>query len=298
MKKAILKYQAAHDDFGVSVEKILKNEFDISSTLFKSLKINKKIYINGVPCRSIDTVQADDIITADVSEFERSENIIAKEISINILYEDDFILVVNKSRNMSVHPSIGNYDNTLANGVIYHWDIQNEMHKFHAVNRIDKDTSGLCIIAKNRFAHGALCKQMKDGRFNRKYMAVIHGIPKDRGTINEPIKREEEGIIKRIVAPDGKAAVTHYNILKSNNNLSLAEIRLETGRTHQIRVHFSHIGHPLVGDWLYGNGDNEREFAKGHLLHAYYAEFYHPANKKYMKFDVSLPLPDDMEALF
>lgn len=296
MKSAVIEYQATLNDTGKSVEKILQREFDVSATLLKELKRNSKIFINGNSCRSIDTVKINDIISADVTEYEVSNNIVSEKIPINVLYEDEYILVTDKDRNMSVHPSAGNYNNTLANGVIYHWKTQNETHKFHAVNRIDKDTSGICVIAKNRFAHGVLCRQMQDGRFNRRYMAVIHGVPENEGIIDEPIKRADGSIIKRIVSPEGKSAVTHYSVLKTNNNLTLIEVFLDTGRTHQIRVHFSHMGHPLVGDWLYGNGDNERKIAKGHLLHAYYAEFYHPASKKYMEF--TLPLPSDMDALF
>lgn len=296
MKSAVIKYQVTPNNAGKSIGKLLRHEFDVSATLLKELKMNNKLYINGNACRSIDEVKVNDIVLADVSEYEVSNNIVPEKIPIDVMYEDEFILITNKHRNMSVHPSVGNYNNTLANGVIYHWNSKNETHKFHAVNRIDKDTSGICVIAKNKFTHGALCQQMQDGRFNRRYMAVVHGIPENYGVINKPIKRADGSIIKRIVSPDGKSAVTHYSVLKTNNNLSLTEVFLDTGRTHQIRVHFSYMGHPLVGDWLYGNGDNERKIAKGHLLHAYYAEFYHPANKKYMKF--TLPLPIDMASLF
>lgn len=289
----LLKYTAASSDEGKTVETVWRRKFSISSTLFKDLKSGGKIKKNGEICRSVDIVSKSDILTADVSENAASESIVPVDIPLDIIYEDDFLMVINKPRNMSVHPSQGNRDNTLANGVIFHWQKNNEMHKFHAVNRIDKDTSGICVVAKNRFAHGVLSKQIKCKEFRRRYMAMVHGILADKsGTIDKPIKRDSGSVIKRVTSPDGKAAVTHYKVIEEYENVSLVEIYLETGRTHQIRVHFSDMGHPLIGDWLYGNGDNERDIAKGHLLHAYYAEFYHPLTNELMKFD--LPMPEDM----
>lgn len=296
MKKAILKYTALPEDKGKTVENIWKRKFNISSSLFTCLKLNEKLRLNGEICRSIDIVSEGDMLTADVTENESSENIVPADIEPDIIYEDEFIMVINKPRNMSVHPSMGNFSTTLANGIINYWAKNGEMHKFHAVNRIDKDTSGICIVAKNRFAHGVLSGQMNTKQFKRKYMALVHGIlPQRTGVINKPIKREAESVIKRVVSPDGKAAVTNYEVIKEYDGYSLVDIYLETGRTHQIRVHFSDMGHPLIGDWLYGNGDNERNIAKGHLLHAYYSEFYHPCTKKFMSF--SVPMPDDMKAL-
>ena len=296
MKEAILKYTGLSEDKGKTVETVWKRKFDISSSLFTSLKLTGKLRLNGEICRSVDIVSEGDILTADVTEKENSENIVPADMGIDIIYEDEFIMVINKPRGISVHPSMGNFCNTLANGVINYWAQNGEMHKFHAVNRIDKDTSGICVIAKNRFAHGVLSKQMKTKQFRRRYMALVNGIlPQKTGTIDKPIMRESESIIKRIVSPEGKTAVTHYEVIAEYAGYSLVDIYLETGRTHQIRVHFSDMGHPLIGDWLYGNGDNERDIAKGHLLHAYYAELYHPYTKKLMCFDVHIP--NDMEKL-
>ncbi len=294
MTKVILEYKAKKEDEFKTVETILKHKFEVSSALIKYLKLNGKLKINGNIARSVDILHNGDILTADVEEEAESSNIVPREIALNIIYEDDFLLIINKPRNMSVHPSIGNFDNTLANGIVYYWMQKNEKHKFHAVNRLDKDTSGICVVAKNPFAHGVLCAQMKDGRFKKKYVAVVSGCVKtDNGTIDKPIKRESEGILKRIVSADGKRAVTHYKVLSRFKDYSLIDISLETGRTHQIRVHFSHIGHPLIGDWLYGNGDEERMLAKGHLLQAYYVGFYHPQTREFMEF--VLPLDEDMK---
>ncbi len=295
MSDTILEYAVSSEDAGKTVETIWRKKFEISASLFKELKLNGKLRINGTICKSVDRVSEGDLLTADVEERKQSENIVPIKMNLDIVYEDAYIMVLNKPRKMSVHPSMGNFDNTLANGIVWYWKKSGEAHKFHAVNRIDKDTTGVCVVAKNSFAHSALSNQLKDGRFKRKYIAVVHGevVPK-QGILELPIKRECDSVIKRIVAKDGKRAVTKYNVIKSDKKISVLDISLETGKTHQIRVHFSHIGHPLVGDWLYGNGDSEREIALGHLLHAYYAEFYHPKSGERLTFKLSLP--KDMEA--
>lgn len=292
---AVLKIVVSALDSGKTVEMLWKKKYGISSGLFVKLKLGGRLCINGEVCRSIDTVAEGDVLTADVSENEASENIVPADIKLDIVYEDEYIIVINKPRKLCVHPSIANYDCTLANGLVKYWQENGEMHKFHAVNRIDKDTSGICVIAKNRFAHGVLSEQMRSMKFKRKYRAILKGCPEEKsGIIDLPIKRVENSVIKREVSPDGKRAVTHYEIIKNRGGYSLAEIFLETGRTHQIRVHFSHLGCPLVGDWLYG--DDSADDASGQLLHAYYAEFFHPATGKKMEF--SLPLPSDMEKHF
>lgn len=292
IKSAILKYNVCEKDVGKTVEIICKKEFQMSSKLLTKLKLDGKIYINGNVARSVDKVNINDIVIADVYEEDKSENIVPKNIELDIVYEDEFVLIVNKPRNMSIHPSIGNFDNTLANGVINHYIKNGEIHKFHSVNRIDKDTSGICVIAKNQFSHGVLSNQMKEKKFKRKYMAIVKGTLEDKeGIIDLPIARDENSAIKRIVNENGKNAVTCYKVLKEKNGLSLLDIHLKTGRTHQIRVHFSHIGNPLLNDWLY---DDEVKDGQ-HLLHSYYVEFYHPKTKEYLKFNI--PLPDDMRIL-
>lgn len=293
--KAILEYTVKAQDAGKTVETIFRKNFGVSGQLMKFLKMNGRLRCKDKILRSVDTVSAGDFITADVTENEPSENIVPKKMPLDILYEDEFLLVVNKPRNLSVHPSINHFSDSLANGVMYYYRETDTAHKFHAVNRIDKDTSGICVIAKNSFTHAVLSEQMKDKRFFRKYVAIVNGIiPNKSGVISKPIRRGTDGIIKRVVAKDGKEAITIYNVLKENNGFSLIDILLKTGRTHQIRVHFSDMGYPLVGDWLYGNGDEERTIApNGHLLLSYYAEFYHPKTKKLIK--ITAPLPEDMK---
>ena len=291
---AVLEYTVPEKYAGKTVEQILKKEYNISSSLLTYLKLNSRLFINGNVCRSVDIPAEDDILTADVSENNDGfGNILPWEKEVDVIFEDDFLLIVNKPGNMASHPCLGNYQETLANAVMYYWHTKGEYHNYHIVNRLDKDTSGICIIAKNRFAHGVISQQMKDGLVEKGYMAIVHGTPKpDKGCIELPIKRADASVIKRVVAPDGKYAKTLYQTVRAGNDFSLQEIRLETGRTHQIRVHFSHIGHSLAGDWLYGNGDEEKELIPRQALHAGYIKFIHPADKSEM--NIKCNLPQDM----
>ena len=282
----ILKYEVKKEDAGKKVELICKKEFDISSGLFINLKLNGKLKLNNEICRSIDIVKEGDILTADISENEECD-IVPNELEFEILYEDESILVVNKPKEMAVHPSLKNYDNTLANGVMFHWKNNGEMHKFHIVNRLDKDTSGICVVAKNRYSHARLCQQIKNKTFKRKYMAVVLGKTENSGIIDAPIERVADTVMKREVRPDGKTAITVYKTIEQTEEYSLVDIELKTGRTHQIRVHFSYMGHPLAGDWLYGTED--RELSKGQALHAYKLTFTHPVTDEIMNFETKIP---------
>ena len=296
---AVLEYKVEDKDNNKTVEQILKRHFGVSAKLMTNLKLNGRLRINGDICRSIDTVICGDIITADVSENSASHGIVPNKMNLDILFEDDFILVINKPGGLAVHPSIGNYDRTLANGIMYYWGEKGEYHNYQIVNRLDKDTSGLCVIAKNRFAHGVLSAQIMNKTFHRKYTAIVHGeVSPLNGSIEIPIRRENSSIIKRIAAYDGKYAKTNYKTICTvkDGKYSMLEIELETGRTHQIRVHFSHIGHPLVGDWLYGNGDEERDIIERHALHAGSILFKHPALQIDMNFKSELPI--EMSNLF
>lgn len=289
---AVLEYKTQENENNKTVEQILRRQFGFSAKLMTKLKLNGKLRLNGKICRSVDVVVSGDVITADVSENIVSEGIVPHKMKLDILYEDDFLTIINKPGGLAVHPSIGNYDNTLANGIMYYWSQKGEYHNYHIVNRLDKDTSGICVIAKNRFAHGVLSEQIKNRTFERKYTAIVHGmIIPENGSIEIPIRRENTSIIKRIAADDGKYAKTNYHTVKTidSKKYSILEIMLETGRTHQIRVHFSHIGHPLVGDWLYGNGDAEKDIICRHALHAGMISFIHPALREKMTFKSELP---------
>ncbi len=293
----ILEHIADYTEQGQSVEQILKKHFNISCGLLCELKYNGKIFINGEVCRSVDTVKQGDAICTDVEEIcEDYGNITPYEYSLDILYEDEFILVVNKPGNMESHPCHSNYKSTLGNAVMYHWGQNGAYHKYHIVNRLDRGTSGICVIAKNRYSHSKLSTQMQNGDFQKFYTALVHGKPDlPEGIIELPIGRASESIIKRIVTPDGKYAKTIYKTIEYNDKYSLIDIKLETGRTHQIRVHFSYMGNPLVGDWLYGNGDKEKELISRQALHSGKAEFFHPSTDKKLLFTVDIP--DEMKKL-
>ncbi len=292
MNKAILTHRIKKEDENKTVEFICRKRLNMSAGVLTETKLKGGIILNGNVCITTDTVTEGDILTADVTESTPSASVEASKIQIEVLYDDPFFTVVNKPRKMCVHQSQGNYGNTLSNGISYYWETQGEFHKIHPINRLDKDTAGICIIAKNRFAHSAL----STGAIDKEYMAVVHGVPEHKKeTLTSPIKRAEGSTIKRITAPDGKPAITHYEVVSENVYYSLLKIKTETGRTHQIRVHMSSTGHPLVGDWLYGNGDRERNIATGHLLQAYKVGFTHPATKEYLCFTV--PLAEDMEKL-
>lgn len=288
----LLSYKANLNDEGKTAEQILKREFKISSGLFTELKLGGKITINDIPCRSIDKVRNSDVVSADIEE-----NIISDipeyDLKPPILFEDAHIVVAVKPAGISMHPCRGDYEKTFAGAIIRHWRKNSENHNFHAVTRLDKDTHGICVIAKNRYSHSVL--SLPSGIIEKQYAAIVHGKLTNSGVIDAPIIRDENSIIKRKVDENGKKSVTEFNVVESGINYSLLKIRLLTGRTHQIRVHFSHIGHPLYGDWLYGKGDEERELINRQALSACYIKFSHPVSKEVLCF--SIDLPDDMKSL-
>ncbi len=293
----ILEHTVSSAEQGQTVEYLLKKHFGISSGLMCELKYSRRIFINEKVCRSVDTVNSGDKISADVEEIcEDFGAITPFKSELDILYEDEFVLIVNKPGYMESHPCHSNYETTLANAVMYYWGQNGEYHKYHIVNRLDRGTSGICVIAKNRFAHSKLSEQMQKGSFKKYYTALVHGkIAEPDGVIELPIGRTSESIIKREVCQDGKYAKTIYNTIEYKNNYSLVEIQLETGRTHQIRVHFSHIGNPLVGDWLYGNGDEEKELISRQALHSGRVEFEHPLTCERLIFNTDIP--DELKKL-
>jgi len=289
-----LKYKVNKEDEGKTAERILKREFDISSSHFTTLKLSGKIFINGKVCRSIDKVFTGDVVSADISENEEGD--IPEYVSdVKILFEDAHVLVAEKPAGLSMHPCIANYEKTFAGAVIHHYRKNGEKHLFHAVNRLDKDTSGICLIAKNRYSHSILSEQVKNSVLKKEYNAVVHGKIEKDGVLDFPIEREEKSMLKRIVTDTGKKAVTVYSVIKSADSFSLINVKLKTGRTHQIRVHFSHIGHPLYGDWLYGKGDEEDKVINRQALHSSYIEFIHPVSKEKLSFESELP--DDIVKL-
>lgn len=218
----------------------------------------------------------------------------AENIPLDIVYEDDDLLVVNKSKGMVVHPAAGNYEKTLVNALLYHCGDSlsgiNGVLRPGIVHRIDKDTSGLLIVAKNDLSHSFLAEQIKEHSFTREYEAVVYGLLKDEeGTVDAPIGRNPNDRKKMcVIAKNSKNAVTHYSVIKRYKGYTHIKCKLETGRTHQIRVHMAYLGHPVAGDTVYGVKKEKVEF-EGQCLHAKKIGFIHPRTKEYMEFDSELP---------
>ena len=274
-----------------TVNQVLKNEFKISSRLLHKLINSNQIFLNS---NSIDTrsiVKENDVIVVDLDFVEESENIISQKMDLNIIYEDDAILAINKPASIAIHPSILHYSDSLANGVKYYLESIGLKRKIRPINRLDLNTSGLVIFAKNEYVQECLIQQMNKNIFKKEYLAIVDGIfDKDCGTINLKIDRKENSIIERCISDNGQSAITHYKVIKAFDTFSLVKCTLETGRTHQIRLHMSAIGHPLLGDTLYGI---ESDLINRQALHSYKMNFIHPITNK--KVELFCDLPDDMK---
>ena len=278
-----------------NVKQVLKIEFGISDRLLLRLKNNKKIFVNDNIAFVNDKVKLNDTISVLIDFEEDNSNIVPTKMDLNIVYEDDFMLILNKPAGIAIHPSCMHFDTSLSNGVKYYFDSINLKKKIRPINRLDKDTSGLVIFAKNEYIQECLVSQIKNKLFKKEYLAILNGtLETNKGTINAPIARENDSIIKRCVRDDGDISITHYEVIKNlDNNLCLVRFMLETGRTHQIRVHSAYIGHPIVGDTLYWVSSN---LISRQALHSYKLEFIHPISKEKKCFEIDLP--DDMKLLF
>lgn len=269
------------------VKETLKNQFDFSKRFLKKLKDNNRIYKNGLSTYLDTQVQNGDLISVNIDFEEDSPNIIATNIPIKIIYEDESYIIINKEAGIETHPTCSNYENTLANGVKYYYEQNNIKRKIRPVNRLDKDTSGLIIFAKNEYVQEELIKQMKSRTFKKEYMAVVEGLFEEKmGIIDAPIKRKEGSILERCIDANGDIALTEYFALEEFNNMTLVKCKLKTGRTHQIRVHMKYIGHSIVGDFLYGIRDGR---INRQALHSYKLEFIHPINKEHVVYEICLP---------
>ena len=286
-----LSYQIDKDEHYDNVLHVLKEQFFLSDRLITKLKKANKIYLNSLPTYTKKSVTVGDTVSVLIDFEEDNSNIVASNIPLNIIYEDDYLLVINKPANIAIHPSILHFDNSLSNGVKFYFDKLGLKKKIRIVNRLDRNTSGIVIFAKNEYIQECLIKQMKTNEFKKEYLAIAKGILESKsGTLNFPIARKEGSIIERTVSSDGDSAITHYDVVKEFNNLSLVHIVLETGRTHQIRVHFSHIGHPILGDTLYGSPS---KLINRQALHSYKLTFIHPVTKKVVSLEA--PLPNDIK---
>ena len=276
-----------------TVKQILKEEFLLSDRLIIKLKNSKQIYLNNIPVFINHKIEHNDNITVDLDFEEVCENIVPTKMNLDILYEDDGLLIINKPHFIPVHPSMDHYEDSLSNGVKYYFDSIGLKRKIRPVNRLDKNTSGIVIFAKNEYIQECLIRQMKFDIFEKEYIAILEGnIDRKKYTINVPISRKENSIIERCVSSNGDNATTIVELIKNYDSYSLVKCYLKTGRTHQIRVHTSYIGHPILGDDLYGNKSN---LINRQALHAYKISFIHPLTKR--KFEIDASIPNDIKKL-
>ena len=286
----IFHYQITENEQGTTVLDFLRKK-GFSRHILSSMKADKEALTrNGQRIGGREQLLAGDHFRVRLLETVDSDGIVPVSMPLSILYEDEDILVINKPADMPVHPSIGNYTNTLANGVAAYLDAKDEHSPFRCINRLDRDTSGALILAKNSFSAAVLSTQMRNRQIRRTYLAVVEGITPPNGTIFAPISRVDDSVIERHVDfLRGEPAVTHYERLEVKNEHSLLEIHLETGRTHQIRVHMGYIGHPLPADYLY---HPVYDCFKRQPLHSLQLEFRHPVTDKPMC--LLAPVSEDM----
>ena len=269
----------------INIRQVLREHFGISNRLLLKLKKNKKICINNSNNIYLDmAVKENDLIKINLNFEEDNSNIVPTKMDLKILYEDDSLLIIDKPPHMPVHPSLNHYENSLSNGVKYYFDSINLHRLIRPINRLDKDTSGIVMFAKNEYIQSRLTNYIKE------YIAIVVGRLEGNGIIDKPIKRKADSIIERCVDENGEKAITEYEVLKNFNinGEDLTEVKciLRTGRTHQIRVHMAYINHPILGDTLYGKGSN---LINRQALHAYKVKFIHPITKK--EIEVISPIP-------
>ena len=280
------------EENNIRIDKYLLNKLDVSRSKLQKMINNGNVLVNGNIVKNSYIVKLDDEISID-EDFNEEIKILPENIPLDIVYEDEYLLVVNKPSGMVVHPAPGNYSGTLVNALMYHC---NNLSKVNSeirpgiVHRIDADTSGLLVVAKTDDVHNKLAEQIKNHTVSRKYIALVWGtINEDSATIDAPIGRDKNNRKKMcITADNSKESITHIKVLKRYKNATLIECILETGRTHQIRVHMEYINHPVVNDPVYGNKKIiDKDF--GQMLHAKTLGFIHPITNKYMEFNTNVP---------
>lgn len=284
-------FQITETDASKAIDFFLKSNGFSRHIISKLKRTPHGITVNGAHANTKYILCTGDILSVIISEEAPSENILPVPMELSIVYEDEDILVVNKPADTPIHPSMHNYDNSLANGIAHYYRKEDSPFVFRCINRLDRDTTGLTIIAKNSLSSAILSSMVSKRQIHREYLAIVSGIPADHGTIDAPIGRKSDSCIERIIDfHQGERAVTHYTRLYSDEAHSLVKLKLETGRTHQIRVHMKYIGFPLIGDYLY-NPDYKK--IKRQALHSYRLTFEHPITRKPLEF--TAPLPFDMQ---
>ncbi|EAD5753382.1 RluA family pseudouridine synthase [Listeria innocua] len=289
-----LEWQVKNEEDGLLLRTFLKSKH-ISKQLLTAVKFGAdgKIEVNNEEQNVLYHVKTDDKVRLTFPTEQQNERLLAEHTDLEVVFEDDFLLIINKPAGMASIPSQYHPTGSVANFVKGHYENQELTSAIHIVTRLDRETSGLMLIAKNRYAHARLSSFLQQGLLKRRYQAFTSGtLEEEAGSIEAPIGRKDVSIMVRFVTPEGKYAKTNYEVLMRYNGFDHLAIQLETGRTHQIRVHFSYIGHPLIGDDMYGG---DQVLLKRQALHSCHLHLVHPVTEEYMAFD--LPLPEDMEQI-
>lgn len=288
-----LEYKVINNNYK-NINQILKQEFKLSARLMHKVIINKLVLLNNKQIDTRSSINIGDNVKIDLNYEEENDNIVPVKMNLDILYEDDCLLIINKPAGIAVHPSILHFEDSLSNGIRFYFDSIGLKKKIRPVNRLDLDTSGIIVFAKNEFVQECLIRQMNNNIFKKEYIAIVTGHLKEKsGVINLPIARKENSIIERCISEKGQNAITKYEVIKELDSMSVVKCLLETGRTHQIRVHFMAIGHPLIGDSLYGS---KSSLINRQALHCYSISFVHPITKEVL--NITCNLPKDMKNIF
>ncbi|MBD5551336.1 MAG: RluA family pseudouridine synthase [Lachnospiraceae bacterium] len=288
------KFEVMEKDGGERIDKFITDCIPaLTRSYIRKMIDQERCFVNGKAVKASYRIKEEDVVAFSLPE-NMEPDIEAEDIPLPILYEDADVLIVDKPKHMVVHPAPGHYSGTLVNAVMYHCKDSlsgiNGVMRPGIVHRIDKDTSGSLIICKNDMAHNSIAAQLKEHTVNRIYHAIVYGVlNEDEMTIDAPLGRDPKDRLKIAVVPNGKRAVTHVRVLKRYQKFTYIACRLETGRTHQIRVHMAHIGHPILGDEVYAPRRKRPVRCEGQTLHAKVIGFMHPANGEYMEFDAPLP---------
>lgn len=286
-----IDYIIDEDSAGLRVEQFLRRKRYSGQNLSEIKRMPKSILVNGVHYYMRQELSAGDHLQVRICETQNSKKIPPTKLPLDIIYEDEDLLVLNKPAGMPIHPSLNNYTNSIANALAYYFQSQGKPFIFRCCNRLDRDTSGLTIVSKHLVSGSILSDMTKYREVHREYLAIARGsVTPSEGTIQAPLGRKEGTIIERTVNWEhGEDAVTHYKVVKEANGHSLVSLRLETGRTHQIRIHMKYLGYPLIGDYLY---NPDMEYMTRQALHSHHMEFTHPITGEHMSF--TAPLPEDM----
>lgn len=292
--KLVLEFTVDIESDGKTVMHVLKNRLELSSRLIKKLKYSGRIFCNSIPVYVTAIVKHGEVVSALLDIPEENENITPENIPLDIIYEDECIIALNKNADIVVHPTSTHLTGTVANALAFYYLNKGIKKKIRPVSRLDRDTTGIIIFAKNEFVQEHLIQQMKNKTFLKKYIGIVNGTMKNlQGTIDLPIERKPESIMLRQVSVSGVPSITHYKVIRYLKNATYLCFSLETGRTHQIRVHCKEIGYPLIGDSLYSG--NKTDLITRQALHSYMVSFQHPISKQ--NIELTSPIPSDIANL-